>query len=45
MGGRVEVRICGEDPEVVEIICGAAIVAISILELTKVVQRSDLLQR
>ena len=43
MGGGVKICVCRENAEVVEIICSAAIVAVSVLELAKVVQRSDLL--
>ena len=44
VGGGIEVIIRGEDAKVVEIVCGTAVVAISILELTKVVQCGDLFQ-
>lgn len=44
MGGGVEVGVGREDAEVVEVVCRAAVVAVGVLELTKVVERRDLFQ-
>ena len=44
VGGGVEICVGGEDAEMVEVICGARVVAVGILELAKVVERSYLLE-
>lgn len=37
-----EVCVGGQYPEVVEVVCGAAIVPVRVLELTKIVEGGDL---
>ena len=44
MCGGVEIRICGEDPEMVEIIRRSAVVPNRVLELSEIVERGDLFQ-
>ena len=44
MGRGIEVVVGEQYAEVVEIVCGTAIISVRILELTKVVQCSDLFQ-
>ena len=45
MGGDGEIGVSGEDAEVVEVIGGTAVVSVRVLELAKVVEGCDLLER
>jgi hypothetical protein len=42
--GSVKIVVCGKDAEVVEVVCGTAVISVCILELTKVVQSGNLFQ-
>ena len=44
MCGGVEIRVRGEDPEMVEIIRRSAVVPNRVLELSEIVERGDLFQ-
>ena len=44
MGGHGEVGVGGENAEVVEVVGGATVVSIAVLELAKVVESIDLLK-
>jgi len=42
--GRIEVRICGEDTKVIEIIRRSTVVPDRVLELSEIVECGDLFQ-
>lgn len=44
MRGRVEVRICGKDTKVIEIIRRSAVVPNGVLKLSEIVECGDLFQ-
>ena len=45
VGGDGEIGVGGEDAEVVEIIGSAAVIAVRVLEFSKVVESGDMLER